>query len=156
MSAFGSSLRGRARGALRGWSGLGLIPSGDRAALLHNIEPLFAALDSISSRINDLAQLGAPSEVIIGFRAERDELRASAQRLADRVDALETGDEVTIWQGAHGDLRARAVALDHRVVAAMRERHHGSLWRVGLWTGGAVLGTVGLVVLVRYLGRKRR
>lgn len=138
------------------WAGLGAIPAETQSALMQNVEPLFSYLDAIGSRINDAAQVGIDDATLEAMRARRDELRSGLVRLSDNIDALQTEDDVRVWETGYVDLRAHIVELDAQIVRTLRGQQESKLWQVGLWTAGAVL-TVGAVVIgVRLLARRRR
>lgn len=146
----------RALGALGRARGLGAIDAAQQSVLLSNAETLWGFLDALGARVNDAAAAGVDDQVLAALRTERDTLRADLQRLSDRIEVLNTQADIGAWEAAYNEVRARAVQLLADVQRLLGEERSAQLRRVGLWVGGATLGTVGLVLLVRWYARRRR
>jgi len=136
----------------RGFS-LGNIPTGDRRAMLDTLEGGFLELELMQRTLNAASARGVDVSM---WQAVRDELRASMQRMADRVDALEAAEDGHAWNTERDRLRAAISQLTTDANDYIRMVDAGSKTSVGIWVGAAVLGAVGTVLLVRWYGKKRR
>lgn len=136
----------------RGYA-LGALTTSEQISLESRTARLHGVLDQVHQRISVARSQGLD----IGTLPDAyDELRSSVNRLIERVTVLDTSSDVEEWETELIRLTGAVDQLNAAVQAQASSLAMSGKVQIGLWTGAAVLGAIGLVLGVRWYAKRQR
>jgi hypothetical protein len=135
--------------------GLAALPAAQRDALFARAETTYAALETTSRELNTLGEAGVLSpEQLVGARAHVLAVREQLDDLVGRLERIEPSD-VEGWEFELAQLERDAASVRNVVAAGATAQATSRLWQVGIWTGAAVAGAIGLALLIRWASKRK-
>ncbi len=112
------------------------------------------ALDALLIRVNDAARVGVAEAA--DWVSRRDQLSEDVNRLQLAINDLQTESGAASWRLELEHVAAQIDALASAVSAGTQGALTVERTNIALWTGAAILGSIGGVLVFRWWVKKRQ
>lgn len=133
---------------------LGALTTSEQISLETSSTRVHAVLDEVQQRMNIALSQGI--DVGASIQDVYDAIRSGLNRLVGRVERLDSTADIAAWEAELLALAGGADQLNADVQASIAEATSSGKVQIGLWVGAAVLGSIGLVLGVRWYSKRRR
>lgn len=134
---------------------IGALSDQQQLDLHSSLEPAYHLLDLAQASVNDMNRAGLEQTEAVRFQQEIDSERGRLDTLTARIPQLTNDADMAGWQHDAAEAFRSTSDLEARVRGTQATMGTSRLWTIGLWTGAGVLGAIGSVFLVRYMGKTR-